>query len=191
LRARVLHRRTDIVPRVWRQEVVAELHADFERRSRLRAAVKCGTDRERLKSRSVLAAANARDLLALKDSLKALPEINQHLAACTSPFLKQRHEQWHDLAELAVAIERTLQPDVPASVKEGGLIRDGYDPALDDLRVISRDGKAWIAGIERQEREKTGIRALKIRYNQVFGYYIEITKTNLERVSLHSARRQA
>ena len=190
LRAWVLHPLTDIVLVLERQEAVAELHADFERRSRLRAALKGVSDLERLMSRIVLAAANARDLLALKDSLKALPEINQHLAACTSPFLKQLHEQWHDLAELAVAIERTLQPDVPASVKEGGLIRDGYDPALDELRVISRDGKAWIAGIERQEREKTGIESLKIRYNQVFGYYIEITKSNLDRVPLHYARRQ-
>src|SRR5207237_7032517 len=132
----VLHPLADIVAVLERQEAVAELHADFERRSRLRAALKGVSDLERLMSRIVLAAANARDLLALKDSLKALPEINQHLAACTSPFLKQRHEQWHDLAELAVAIERTLQPDVPGSVKEGGLIRGGSVAAIDEWSVV-------------------------------------------------------
>src|SRR5207249_1347238 len=130
LRVWVLRPLTDIVPSLERQEAVAELHADFERRSRLRAALKGISDLERLMTRIVLAAANARDLLALKDSLKALPEINRQLAACTSPFLKQCHEQWSDLAELALTIERTLQPDAPAAIKEGGLIRDGYDPAL-------------------------------------------------------------
>jgi DNA mismatch repair protein MutS len=190
LRDWILHPLTDIAPILDRQEAVAELHADFERRSRLRTAMKSISDIERLMTRIVLGAANARDLLALKNSLKALPQINQQLSVCTAPFLKSRHEQWDDLADLALTIERAIEPDASAAVKEGELIREGYHPALDELKVISREGKAWIAGLERQERENTGIASLKIRYNQVFGYYIEITKANLGRVPLHYARKQ-
>ncbi|HEY3196835.1 MAG TPA: DNA mismatch repair protein MutS [Nitrospirales bacterium] len=190
LRDWILHPLTEIPPILDRQKAVAELHADFERRSRLRAAMKSIADIERLMARIVLGAANARDLLALKKSLSALPQINQQLSACTAPFLQSRHEPWDDLAELALTIERAIEPEAPMAVKEGGLIREGYHAALDELKVISREGKAWIAGIERQERENTGIASLKIRFNQVFGYYIEITKTNLERVPAHYARKQ-
>ena len=131
LRDWILHPLTDIPPILDRQEAVAELHADFERRSRLRAAMKSIADIERLMTRIVLGAANARDLLALKNSLSALPQINQQLSACTAPFLKDRHEPWDDLAELVLTIERAIQPDAPAAVKEGGLIREGFHSALD------------------------------------------------------------
>ena len=190
LRSWVLHPLTEVAPILERQEAVAELHGDFERRSRLRTSLKPVADLERLTTRIVLGAANARDLLALKDSLNSVPHINQQLAACTAPFLKRRHEPWDDLAELATTIEHAIQADAPAVVKEGGLIRDGYDPALDNLRVIRRDGKTWIAEMELRERETTGIESLKIRYNQVFGYYIEITNTNLARVPTHYTRKQ-
>ncbi len=190
LRSWVLHPLTEVAPILERQEAVAELHGDFERRSRLRTSLKSVADLERLTTRVVLGGANARDLLALKDSIASVPHINEQLAACTAPFLKRRHERWDDLAELATKIEHAIRADAPASVKEGGLIRDGYDSALDDLRVIRRDGKAWIAQIELRERETTGIESLKIRYNQVFGYYIEITNTNLARVPNHYTRKQ-
>ncbi len=190
LRSWVLHPLTEVGPVLERQEAVAELHGDFERRTRLRTSLKPVADLERLTTRIVLGVANARDLLALKDSINSVPPINQQLAACTAPFLKRHHEGWEDLAELAANIERAIQADAPPALKEGGLIRDGYDSALDDLRVISRDGKAWIAKIELRERETTRIESLKIRYNQVFGYYIEITNTNLARVPSHYIRKQ-
>src|SRR5207249_806485 len=95
-----------------------------------------------------------------------------------------------DLAQLAAKIEQAIHPEPPPSVKDGGLIRNGYNADLDDLRAISRDGKSWIAQIELQERQRTGIDSLKVRYNQVFGYYIEVTKANLSRVPAHYVRKQ-
>ncbi|HEX9284384.1 MAG TPA: DNA mismatch repair protein MutS, partial [Nitrospirales bacterium] len=145
---------------------------------------------ERLLSRIVLGVANARDLSALKDSIGAVPEINRLLAACTAPLLRERTESWEDLAQLAATIDRTLRPEPPASVKDGGLIRDKVNADLDELRAISRDGKAWIAKIEIQERQRTGIDSLKIRYNQVFGYYLEVTNPNLPRVPTEYIRKQ-
>ncbi|MEK6603032.1 MAG: DNA mismatch repair protein MutS, partial [Nitrospirota bacterium] len=165
-------------------------HGDLNRRSRLRTALRGVSDLERLMSRVVLGAANARDLCALKDSLAAVPDINRLLASCTAPLLRERAEPWDDLAQLAATIDRTLRPDPPPSVKDGGLIREGFNADLDELRAISRDAKAWIARIETQERARTGIDSLKIRYNQVFGYYIEVTKTNLPKVPAEYIRKQ-
>jgi len=190
LREWVLHPLTDLGMIAERQEAVAELHGDLQRRSRLRTALREISDLERLMSRIVLSTANARDLCALKDSLTAVPQINRLLETCTAPFLRKRYEPWDDLAELATRIERTIRPDAPATVKEGGLIRDGFDAALDELRAVSRDGKTWIADIEKQERQRTGIESLKVRYNQVFGYYIEVTRPNLSRVPPHYIRKQ-
>ncbi|MEK7798100.1 MAG: DNA mismatch repair protein MutS, partial [Nitrospirota bacterium] len=181
LREWILHPLTELPAIAARQDAVADLHGDLNRRSRLRTALRGVSDLERLMSRVVLGAANARDLCALKDSLAAVPDINRLLASCTAPLLRERAEPWDDLAKLAATIDHTLRPDPPPSVREGGLIREGFNADLDELRAISRDAKAWIARIETQERERTGIDSLKIRYNQVFGYYIEVTKPNLPR----------
>ncbi|OGX08673.1 MAG: DNA mismatch repair protein MutS, partial [Nitrospirae bacterium RIFCSPLOWO2_12_FULL_63_8] len=190
LREWILHPLTGLPAIAARQDAVADLHGDLNRRSRLRTALRGVSDLERLMSRVVLGAANARDLCALKDSLAAVPDINRLLASCTAPLLRERAEPWDDLATLAATIDRTLRPDPPPSVKEGGLIREGFNADLDELRAISRDAKAWIARIETQERERTGIDSLKIRYNQVFGYYIEVTKTNLSKVPAEYIRKQ-
>ncbi len=190
LREWLLHPLTERSAIAPRQEAVADLHGDLNRRSRLRTALRGVSDLERLMSRVVLGAANARDLCALKDSVAAVPDINRLLASCTAPLLRERAEPWDDLSQLAATIDRTLQPDLPASVKEGGLIREGFNADLDELRAISRDGKAWIARIETQERQRTGIDSLKVRYNQVFGYYIEVTKPNLPRVPAEYIRKQ-
>jgi DNA mismatch repair protein MutS len=190
LREWILHPLTDLAGIAARQAAVADLHGSLDRRSRLRTALRGVSDLERLMSRIVLGVANARDLDALKDSIGAVPEINRLLAACTAPLLRERAESWEDLAQLAGTIDRTLRPDPPASVKDGGLIREGVNADLDELRAISRDGKAWIAKIEIQERQRTGIDSLKIRYNQVFGYYLEITNPNLPRVPTEYIRKQ-
>ncbi len=190
LREWLLHPLTELPAIMARQDAVADLHGDLNRRSRLRTALRDVSDLERLMSRVVLGAANARDLCALKDSIAAIPDINRLLASCTAPLLRERAEPWDDLATLAAVIDRTLRPDLPLSVKEGGLIREGFNADLDELRAISRDGKAWIARIETQERQRTGIDSLKIRYNQVFGYYIEVTKPNLPRVPAEYIRKQ-
>ncbi len=190
LREWLLHPLTELQAIAARQAAVADLHGDLNRRSRLRTALRDVSDLERLMSRVVLGVANARDLCALKDSIAAVPDINRLLASCTAPLLRERAEPWDDLAALAATIDRTLRPDLPLSVKEGGLIREGFNADLDELRAISRDGKAWIARIETQERQRTGIDSLKVRYNQVFGYYIEVTKPNLPRVPAEYIRKQ-
>jgi len=190
LREWILRPLTDLAQIAARQEAVADLHGHLDRRSRLRTALHGVSDLERLMSRIVLGVANARDLCALKDSIAAVPAITRVLAACTAPLLRERAEAWDDLARLAAKIEQAIHPEPPASVKDGGLLRDGYNADLDELRAISRDGKTWIAQIELQERQRTGIDSLKVRYNQVFGYYIEVTKANLSRVPAHYVRKQ-
>lgn len=190
LREWVLHPLTDLTPIAERQEAVADLHGDFQRRSGLRSALRGVADLERLMSRIVLGTANARDLWSLKTSLMGVPGVNRLLESCAAPFLRRNHEPWDDLADLAARIERAIRPDAPATVKEGGMIREGFDAALDELRGISRDGKLWITTLEAQERERTGIESLKVRYNQVFGYYIEVTKSNMAKVPAHYQRKQ-
>ena len=190
LREWILRPLTDLAQIAARQEAVADFHGHLDRRSRLRTALRGVSDLERLMSRIVLGVANARDLCALKDSIAAVPAITRVLAACTAPLLRERAEAWDDLAQLAAKIEQAIHPEPPPSVKDGGLIRDGYNADLDDLRAISRDGKTWIAQIELQERQRTGIDSLKVRYNQVFGYYIEVTKANLSRVPALYVRKQ-
>ena len=190
LREWILHPLTERPAIASRQAAVADLHGDLARRNRLRTALRGVSDLERLMSRVVLGVANARDLCALKDSIAAVPDINRLLASCAAPLLRERAEPWDDLAQLAAVIDRTLQPEPPASLKEGGLIRAGFHAGLDELRTISRDGKAWIARIETQERERTGIESLKVRYNQVFGYYLEVTKPNLPKVPAEYIRKQ-
>ena len=190
LRHWLLHPLTELSRIGERQEAVADLYDHGERRARLRLALKQVADLERMMSRVVLGVANARELSALKDSLTAIPEINRQLKSCQSPLLLNLHEPWDDLAELAHKIEQTIRPDAPASVKEGGIIQDGVSADLDELRTIGRSGKAMIAEIERQERVRTGIDSLKVRFNQVFGYYIEVTKSNLSRVPQAYFRKQ-
>ncbi|TAL11669.1 MAG: DNA mismatch repair protein MutS [Nitrospirae bacterium] len=190
LREWLLHPLTELPAIAPRQAAVADLHDDLARRSRLRTALRGVSDLERLMSRVVLGVANARDLCALTDSIAAVPDITRLLASCAAPLLRERAEPWDDLARLAAVIDRTLHPEPPASLREGGLIREGFHAGLDELRAISRDGKAWIARIETQERQRTGIDSLKIRYNQVFGYYIEVTKPNLPRVPAEYIRKQ-
>ncbi|TLY21432.1 MAG: DNA mismatch repair protein MutS [Nitrospirae bacterium] len=190
LRDWILHPLTDLGQIARRQEAVADLHGNLDRRSRLRTALRGVSDLERLMSRIVLGVANARDLHALKDSIVAGPAITRVLGACNAPLLRERAETWDDLAQLASKIEQAIHPEPPVSVKEGGVIRDGYSADLDELRAISRDGKTWIAQLELQERQQTGIDSLKVRYNQVFGYYIEVTKPNLPRVPAHYSRKQ-
>ena len=190
LRDWLLHPLTDPTMILERQEAVAELHENLERRSRLRMVLQGISDLERIMSRLVIGTGNARDLGALKSSLAAVPEINHQLDGCAAPLLARHRESWDDLAMLAADIERAIRPDAPISVREGGLIKDGFYASLDDLRAVSRNGKTWIADLERQERNRSGIESLKIRYNQVFGYYIEVTKPNLPKVPLHYVRKQ-
>ena len=147
-------------------------------------------DLERLNGRVSLGRANARDLLALKMSIVRLPAIKNRLANSTSELLSEINSKLDTLQDIAGTIDRAICDDPPISIKEGGLIREGYNQDLDELIRISRDGKAWIADLALTEKKRTGISNLKIGYNKVFGYYIEISKANLHLVPPDYIRKQ-
>jgi DNA mismatch repair protein MutS len=159
-------------------------------REDLAAALKPVADVERLLSRLVLGQGNARDLRALAGALLALPSLAALLAARTAPLLREASGRLRGLEELAALLDRAVAEEPLPGLKEGGLIRRGYSPELDEIVAIAEDGKGVIARLETKERERTGIGSLKVRYNRVFGYYIEVTKPNLHLVPADYERRQ-
>ncbi|GGF89661.1 DNA mismatch repair protein MutS [Paenibacillus abyssi] len=162
-----------------RLEAVDKLYNDLMLRDDLRTELKQIYDLERLVGRVAFGSANARDLNALKVSLQHVPALTERCASSSSGTLGRLVDRLDHCADLADMIDTVLLDDAPVSVREGGLIRSGYDPYLDKLREASTNGKKWLAELERQEREATGIKTLKIGYNKVFGYYLEVTKANL------------
>ncbi len=173
-----------------RLDAVAELKERIVQRVAIRTTLRAVQDMARLSSRITLGVAGPRELLALKQSLSALPELRAQLAPFRSALLANRMNSWDDCRDLYDMIEQTLDPDAPLSSRDGGLIRSGCHPGVDELRKARMEGKGWIAALETKERERTGIDSLKVRYNQVFGYYIEITKTNLSKVPADYLRKQ-
>ncbi len=173
-----------------RLEAVGEFVDNLPARSGVRSALRTVQDIARLGTRIAVGAATPRDVVALKQSLAALPEIRTILAPRRAALLQELAGSWDDLTDVHDLIERTLLSEAPVSSRDGGIIRDGVDPQLDELRKVCREGKGWIAGLEAQERTRTGIDSLKIRFNQVFGYYIEVTKANLGRVPEQYIRKQ-
>jgi DNA mismatch repair protein MutS len=119
-----------------------------------------------------------------------LPELRSHLQLFDASLLAGVRESWDDCRDVHDAIEQAVKPDAPMSLRDGGMIREGYHPGVDELRKASTEGKGWIASLEAKERERTGIDSLKVRYNQVFGYYIEITKAHLARIPHDYIRKQ-
>ncbi|MBW1861682.1 MAG: DNA mismatch repair protein MutS, partial [Deltaproteobacteria bacterium] len=162
--------------RIFREEIKDQLEGIY--------------DLERLNGRISLGRANARDLVALKLSVFRLPAIKKRLADATSELLNDIVTKLDTLQDIARLIEGAICDDPPVSLKEGGIIREGYHKELDRLITISRDGKDWIAGLATSEQKRTGISNLKIGYNKVFGYYIEISRTNLHLVPSDYIRRQ-
>ncbi len=173
-----------------RLDAVEELlGATIERRG-LRDELKGVLDLERLTGRISLQAGHPRDLVALKRSLQILPRLRAGLGGFRSALLRETAGAWDDGDDLAELIDRTILDEPAFLLTEGGIIKDGTDPELDDLRRVSRSGKTFIAGLEKQERERTGIGSLKVRYNKVFGYFIEVTKSNLGQVPAEYVRKQ-
>ncbi len=162
-----------------RQGIVDVLLDDFFRREEIRELLKEVYDLERLSGRVAFGSVNARDLIALKKSLQQVPAIKGILEEMEAVQMKGLIEDLDPCREVAELLEAALVENPPLSVKEGNMIKDGYDESLDQYRDASRNGKTWIAALEKQERDKTGIRSLKIGYNRVFGYYIEVTRANL------------
>jgi DNA mismatch repair protein MutS len=147
-------------------------------------------DLERYLSKITTNRANARDLNALKNSLKVIPELKKILAKVEAPELTDILNNLDDLINLVTDIEKALIDDPPLAVTEGGMIRRGYHAELDELRDLAFTGKDWIARLQQQEREQTGIPSLKVSYNKVFGYYIEVSNANLSKVPDQYIRKQ-
>ncbi|MFQ5905917.1 MAG: DNA mismatch repair protein MutS, partial [bacterium] len=148
------------------------------------------SDMERLNARVSCERANPRDLLALANSLELIPEVKGILRETTSAAVLEATRDLGDVLDIVAIVKSALVDDPPLSSKDGGIIREGYDSNLDELRSISRGGKRWIAELQVKEREKTGIASLKVGFNNVFGYYIEVTKPNLPLVPQDYTRKQ-
>ena len=173
-----------------RLDAVGELKDRIQQRVSLRTTLRDVQDIARLSSRLTLGVAGPRELLALKQSVSALPELRSHLQPFSAALLVAVRESWDDCRDVHDTIEQVVKPDAPMSLRDGGVIREGYHAGIDELRKASTEGKGWIASLEAKERERTGIDSLKVRYNQVFGYYSEITKTHLTRVPPDYIRKQ-
>ena len=173
-----------------RNDAVAALVKHTVQREELILALTGIGDMERLMGRIVYGSAGGRDMVSLKNAMDHLPAIRQQLAAFEGGHLRELGARLDPLEDLAEVIGRTLQDDPPFSVREGGFIRDGFDPEVDRLRGILHGGKGIIASMEAAEKEKTGIRTLKIGYNKVFGYYIEVSNSFKELVPETYIRKQ-
>ena len=159
-------------------------------RAKIRDVLKAIHDLERLMARISLGTAGPRDLVSLGQSLAAIPRLRLLAGELQAPLIRSLTAEVDDCADVRGAIEAALVDDPPPTAREGGVIRDGVDPELDGLRHISRGGKASIAAMEEAERVRTGIGSLKIRFNRVFGYYIEVSKSNLAAVPADYIRKQ-
>jgi DNA mismatch repair protein MutS len=190
LRAWLLRPLVALEPIRDRLDAVEELAFRNTERGKFRDAIKAVQDLERLVARAALGTAGPRDLVGLKHSLAVVPRLRTVLADLQAPLIRSLVAELDDLVDVRERIESTLTDEPPALARDGGFARDGVDRELDELRSISRSGKQIIAGMEEAERTRTGINSLKIRYNRVFGYYIEISKSNLHAVPADYHRKQ-
>ncbi len=173
-----------------RQSAVGELKDDPIVSQSLYEELRGVYDIERLLSRISYKSINARDCLALKDSLFRIPPVRELVKEKRSPLLRRLYEELDPVEEICDLLERAINPDAPLLLSDGLIIRAGYDAELDKLHNASTEGKQWIADLEAKEREETGIKNLRIRYNKVFGYYIEVTKSNYAQVPYRYTRKQ-
>ncbi len=173
-----------------RLDAVGELAAGKRLRQDVNAELKGVYDVERLTTRVCCNRANARDLVGLRHSLSRVPALKDLLAGAESDLLRQCGDRLDPLPEVEGLIGAAIRPDPPATLTEGGIICDGFNPELDELRQTAREGKNWIAGFEAQEAGRTGIPSLKVGYNKVFGYYIEVTNTHRDKVPDDYVRKQ-
>ena len=173
-----------------RLAAVSEIREGNLLRESLRGILKDVYDLERLGSRIAVGLANGRDLAALRTSLLVLPRLRDAIAGCEAPLLRAIRDGIDEMPDLRVLIEGAIVDEPPLTIREGGIIREGYDPELDQLIAIMRDGRKWIAALEEKERQRTGIHSLKVGFNSVFGYYIEVTKANARLIPTEYIRKQ-
>lgn len=167
-----------------RLAIVSDLIENYFLRDELKSSLKEVYDLERLSGRISMGNASGRDLAQLRNSLRCVPYLKNALLQSGHERLERFSDQLDPCVEALELLEASIAENPPLSVKEGGIIKDGYNEKLDQYRDASRNGKEWLAGLERDERERTGIKSLKIGYNRIFGYYIEITKSNVHLADL-------
>jgi DNA mismatch repair protein MutS len=173
-----------------RLESVKELKDDVILRGDVVENLKKVYDIERLAGKMAYGNANARDMITLKNSLSKLPDLKKVLANVNSTMLKDLYENLDELQDIYELVDKSIVEDPPMTVKDGGIIKLGYDEEIDKLKTATTEGKNWIIQLEAEEKEKTGIKNLKVGFNKVFGYFIEVTKSNLDQVPERYIRKQ-
>ena len=173
-----------------RLDAVEELKNDIILRGDVVENLKKVYDIERLTGKMAYGNANARDMITLKNSLFKLPEVKKILANCKSDLLKELYENLDELQDIYGLIEKAIVDDPPMTITDGGIIKLGYDDEIDKLKTAQTEGKNWLIKLEADEKEKTGIKNLKVGFNKVFGYYLEVTKSNLNLVPERYIRKQ-
>jgi DNA mismatch repair protein MutS len=173
-----------------RQDAVSSLMEKGEILSAIRKSLEKISDIERLTSRISSGTANARDLLSLKNSLKELPGLKKSLQGSDDAYITSISARIDELSDAVAMIDKAINEDAPPAVKEGGIIKKGYNPDVDELRAASGSGKDFVTSLQAKERERTGINSLKVGFNRVFGYYIEVTNANLSQVPDDYIRKQ-
>ena len=173
-----------------RQDAVEELYNDMITREEIREYLNAVYDLERLVTRISYRTANPRDLIAFKTSLGMIPPVKQLLSQAKSTELKEIDERMDCLEDIYDLIEKSIQDEPPIMIREGGMIKEGYNEDVDKFRLSRTEGKTWLAELEAREKEKTGIKNLRVRYNKVFGYYLEVTNSYKELVPEDWTRKQ-
>jgi DNA mismatch repair protein MutS len=190
LRASLLKPLIEINEIKQRQDTIEHLLDNFELLEELRTSLRKVQDLERLSSKVNSRTANARDLVAIKNSIAALPKIKKSISSSRNAYLRIISEDIALFSEMSTLIAKSIIDSPPMTLKEGGIIKDSYHKEVDELRNISKTGKHFIAELELKEKKRTGIASMKVGYNRVFGYYIEVTKTNLHMVPDDYIRKQ-
>ena len=173
-----------------RQQAVAELADGYIEKEELQNLLSSVGDLERLMTKIVYNTAGGKDLRALYQTISVLAPVREQLKGMVSPELAKLHGDLDELSDIGAYIDRAIVEEPPFSIREGGFIKKGFSPEIDELNAIQADGKSWIASVEQSERELTGIKGLKIGYNRVFGYYIEVTNSYKEQVPDRYIRKQ-
>jgi DNA mismatch repair protein MutS len=190
LRGAILRPLIDIDKIRMRHGAINYMIEDYELIDILRSRLRHVQDLERLAQKVDSESANARDIIAVHNTISILPKLKKALTACHEEHLKTLALEIEDMGELEGLIEKSINEQPPQTLKEGGIIKDGYNAEVDELRSLSGNAKDFIAGIEAEERKKTGISTLKVGYNRIHGYFIEVTKSNLDLVPYHYTRKQ-
>jgi len=173
-----------------RHDALAEIIDNYMILEKLRAELSEIYDLERIMSKITYQSANARDLVALRNSLAKLPAVKKLMAELQSGLLSEMQADFDLLEDIYNVIDNSIKNEPPTTITEGGIIKDGYDSKLDELRSLVSSGKDWISALQKEEREKTGINTLKVGFNKVFGYYLEVTNSHTDKVPERYERKQ-